>query len=262
VDRRTFLAAAAAGVVAIACSDGGNSSSARTATTATPPTSGGTSPPPSSTSPSRTTAPPSRAQFVDQGPHGANRVALTFHTNGDLGLAQQLLDTVAARNVVITAFIVGEWLEANPSWGKKLLDGGHELANHTYTHPNFYSLSPDAMRDEIMRCRDVIARVTDVAPTFFRPSGTDDGTASPPEVVLDIAGALGYHTVLGFDVDPLDYQDPGADAVAQRTLATVSPGAIVSMHFGHAGTVAALPTILDGLARKNLTPVTASRLLA
>src|SRR5262249_13243717 len=139
MDRRTFLAAAAAGVVAIACSDRGNTSSAKSATTAMPPTSGGTSPPPSaSTAPSRTTVPASRARFVDEGPHNANRVALTFHTNGDLGLAQHLLDTVSARNVVITAFIVGEWLEANPSWGKKLLDGGHELANHTYTHPNFY----------------------------------------------------------------------------------------------------------------------------
>ena len=66
--------------------------------------------------------------------------------------------------------------------------------------------------------------------------------------MLDVAGEAGYRTVLGFDVDPHDYEDPGADAVAQRTLAAVGPGSIVSLHFGHPGTIAALPAILDGLA--------------
>ena len=68
--------------------------------------------------------------------------------------------------------------------------------------------------------------------------------------------------MLGFDVDPLDYTDPGADAVATRTLAQVGPGSIVSLHFGHPGTIAAMPRILDGLDAKKLTPVTASKLLA
>jgi len=198
---------------------------------------------------------------VSTGPHDAPRVALTFHTNGDLGLVQQLLDTLSARRVVATTFIVGDWLDANPTFAKKIVDGGHELANHTYTHPSFLSLSEDAMRDEIVRCRDVITRLTGAPPTFFRPSGTDDGTAPPPQAVLDVAGAAGYPTVLGFDVDPLDYQDPGATAVTQRTLSTVGRGSIVSLHFGHAGTVAAMPAILDGLAAKGLTPVTASKLL-
>jgi peptidoglycan/xylan/chitin deacetylase (PgdA/CDA1 family) len=67
--------------------------------------------------------------------------------------------------------------------------------------------------------------------------------------------------VLGFDVDPFDYQDPGAETVAQRTLAAVRPGAIVSLHFGHPGTIAALPAILDGLDARGLTPVTASAVL-
>jgi len=97
---------------------------------------------------------------------------------------------------------------------------------------------------------------------FFRPSGTDDGTSAPPEIVLELAGRAGYPAVLGFDVDPLDYDDPGSDLVVQRTLATVGPGAIVSLHFGHSGTVQALPAILDGLDRRGLEPVTASTLLA
>ena len=73
---------------------------------------------------------------------------------------------------------------------------------------------------------------------------------SPGEQVLQVAAEAGYPTVLGFDVDPLDYDDPGADVVVERTLASVAAGSIVSLHFGHAGTVDALPAILDGIEQQ------------
>jgi peptidoglycan/xylan/chitin deacetylase (PgdA/CDA1 family) len=233
VDRRTFLLATTASLAALACSKQRD----------------------------RAQAPPTRAQFVDSGPSTRNRVALTFHTNGDLGLAQELVDALAPRDVAVTCFVVGDWLDANPAWATKLLDAGHELANHTYTHPAFLTLSSDAMLDEIVRCRDTLTRLGGAPGAFFRPSGTDDGSVAPPDVVLDLAADAGYRTVLGFDVDPLDYEDPGSDAVAQRTLDVVRPGSIVSLHFGHPGTIAAIPAIIDGLDRKRLTAVRASQLL-
>jgi peptidoglycan/xylan/chitin deacetylase (PgdA/CDA1 family) len=262
IPRRAFLGAGlAAGGAALlaACSSGGNSGAAGTTTTAAAAAS--TSSAPGTAQSTATTASPV-ARFVDHGPDTKPRVALTLHTNGDLGLVGQLLDLFAARQTVITAFIVGNWLEANPSWGKRIVDGGHEIANHTYTHPSFLTLSPQAMFDEITKCRDVLASTTGTPGTLFRPSGTDDGTAALPDVVLQVAAQAGYPTVLGFDVDPLDYEDPGPDAVTQRTLTAVKAGSIVSLHFGHAGTVAAMPAILDGLAQRDLTPVTASKLLA
>ena len=240
IGRRAFLAAGALAVVA-ACGSGDDTSGAPTSTA-----------PPASTGP---------ASFVDHVGTTRPRVALTFHTDGDVALAAEMLDVLAAREVVMTAFVVGEWLEANPSWGRRLVDAGHEVANHTYTHPSFLSLPPLGMIDEVLRARDVLERDAGVPGTLFRPSGTDDGTAPPPPGVLEIAARAGYPTVLGFDVDPFDYEDPGADAVAGRTLAAVAPGAIVSLHFGHAGTVAALPAILDGLDGRGLRPVTASALL-
>jgi peptidoglycan/xylan/chitin deacetylase (PgdA/CDA1 family) len=267
--RRSFLAGAvlAVGGLAAACSDGGGASGSAATTGPTAPTA-----PTAPTNPPTTTAPapsptapvpavPQAARFVVSGPTTRNRVALTFHTNGDLDLASQLLAVLAARRVHVTAFVVGNWLDTNPDWAKRLVDDGHELANHTYTHPTFGTLSPDAMTDEIVRCRDLLARVSGSGGKYFRPSGTDDGTTSPGPTVLDVAGRAGYPVVLGFDVDPLDYDDPGADAVAQRTLATVRAGSIVSLHFGHPGTIAALPAILDGLDQKGLQPGTVSALL-
>ncbi len=116
------------------------------------------------------------ARFVVSGPPDHRRVALTFHTNGDLDLADQLLDVLASRHVRMTSFIVGNWLEANPDMATRIADGGHEFANHTYTHPTFGQLSRDAMLDEIVQCRDVLTRLTGGAGAAFRPSGTDDGT--------------------------------------------------------------------------------------
>ena len=168
---------------------------------------------------------------------------------------------LADRRVHVTTFIVGNWLDANPDMAARIADGGHEFANHTYTHPTFGDLSRDAMLDEIVRCRDVLTRLTGEPGAYFRPSGTDDGTTSPGEQVLMVAAEAGYATVLGFDVDPLDYDDPGADVVVQRTLASVAAGSIVSLHCGHAGTVDALPAILDGIEQKGLKAGTASALL-
>ncbi|MCX7620468.1 MAG: polysaccharide deacetylase family protein [Acidimicrobiales bacterium] len=206
------------------------------------------------------------ARFVvsgrDDGRRPRSEVALTFHTNGDLRLAQRLLDVAASHEARLTCFIVGSWLEANPSWGRRLLDGGHELANHTFTHPEFAMLSPAAMRSEIVRCRDVLIRLTGDGGRYFRPSGTDDGLARPSDEVMAAASEAGYSVVLGWDVDPYDYKDPGPAAVRDRVLADVQPGSIVSLHFGHVGTVDALDEILGGLAARALRPVTVTEMLS
>jgi len=144
--------------------------------------------------------------------------------------------------------------------GDRLLAGGHELANHSYTHPGFEDLTPTQMQDEIERCRAALDRHAGSPGRWFRPSGTDNGIDSPSAATLAAAGAAGY-TAIGYDVDPVDYRDPGARAVTDRTLEAVVPGSIVSLHMGHQGTIDALPDLLDGLAAKRLTPVSVGTLL-
>lgn len=198
---------------------------------------------------------------MSSGPTDRDEVALTFHTDGDLTLAQRLLDELSSRHVTITAFVVGQWLAQHPDWAEKLLDRGHELSNHTQHHRSFPKLSPSEMDAEIDECRDLLVRLSGSPGAFFRPSGTADGTATPSDAVLAAAGRAGYATVLGFDVDPFDYRDPGTSAVVARTMAGVGAGSIVSLHFGHPGTIAAVGPIVDGIRAKGLTLVTASKLL-
>lgn len=110
---------------------------------------------------------------------------------------------------------------------------------------------------EIQRTADLLERLTGAPGRWFRPSGTPRSTPT----IRAAAGESGYSQCLAYDVDPLDYTDPGAAAVTRRLLDAVRPGSIVSLHLGHAGTVSALPDVLAGLSRKGLRAVTATELL-
>jgi peptidoglycan/xylan/chitin deacetylase (PgdA/CDA1 family) len=155
-------------------------------------------------------------------------------------------------------FAVGTWLDSNPEIGPEIVGAGHELGNHTWSHQQMKQLSAsEATREAVRGARALVASVG-TRGLWFRPSGTQHSTAT----IRAAAHAAGYQRCVSYDVDPEDFRDPGAQAVRDRTLAAARPGSIVSLHFGHAGTVEALPAILAGLAAKGLRPVTLSQLLA
>jgi peptidoglycan/xylan/chitin deacetylase (PgdA/CDA1 family) len=253
MSRRAFLAGAASvAAFAAACGRGRRPGVATSTTTADH---GATTSLPSS-SPDGGIASPAR--FVPNGRRTGTGIALTFHGSGDHGLALQLLAAAAKAQVPITVFAVGQWLDQQPDMARRILDGGHELANHTYTHPALGRVDRAGVANEIRRCRDVLARVSGNGGHWFRPSGIDRPTA----LMLEEAGAAGYATSVGFDVDPHDYQDPGAQAVVSRVGAGLQPGSIVSLHFGHAGTVAAFPDMVSVVRDRGLHPVLVKDLLA
>jgi peptidoglycan/xylan/chitin deacetylase (PgdA/CDA1 family) len=184
-------------------------------------------------------------------------VAFTFHGSGDPALLHDLLGAAATANVPLTIFAVGNWLDANAGLAKTILSGGHELANHTYTHPVLPRLGRQQMATEIVGCRDALTRATGSPGRWFRPSGTP----TPTPAILQEAGRAGYTTVVGYDVDPLDYQDPGADAIVHAVRAGLHPGAIVSLHTGHRGTVTAFASMIAAARERGLRPVRVSDLL-
>jgi peptidoglycan/xylan/chitin deacetylase (PgdA/CDA1 family) len=269
LDRRSFLTLAAAGVatgVLAACGASGDevgSTDAAGPGASDPVASSSASSEPDTTAGTDTgnvTSPDTVGTWVVRGPSDTDHVALTFHTDGPTSMVTAVLDLVEERDLVITTFIVGSWLASNPAMGRRIVDGGHDIANHTTTHPSFESLTPAQMATEIEGCRATLEQATGTPGRWFRPSGTDNGIDSPSAAALAAAGEAGY-TVIGYDIDPLDYKDPGAKAVTDRTLAETVGGSIVSLHMGHQGTIDALPAILDGLEAKGLKPVSLSTLL-
>lgn len=206
---------------------------------------------------STTPVPRGPAAFVRHGDRSRNEVALTFHTNGDPVLVTRLADALATASVPATLFVIGEWAAGQPALMRRLVADGHELANHTWSHPSLTALSRDAMVEEIVRCRDTLAAFAAGPVRYFRPSAID----VPTDAILDAAGSAGYAVSLGYDVDPLDYTDPGPASIVEAAAAELDRGSIISLHTGHADTITALPGLLALLRSRGLKPVTCSTLL-
>lgn len=271
VERRSLLrnlsraaAAGAAGSVLAACSGGGTGSSARTgaAGAATPTTgrpTGPATPDPASTT--ATTGVPGLApdlpEQIRNGPRDRPMVALTFHGQGDPALAEEVLATAEDTGARLTVLAVGTWLDAYPQTARRIIAGGHDLGNHTQHHTDISAMDAAGAYREIEDCAQRLRQLTGSIGTWFRPSQA--ALATP--LVRREARRAGYRHCLSYDVDSLDYTDPGPAAVRRTVLAAARPGSVVSMHLGHPGTLSALPGILDGLHRRGLRAVTATELL-
>ena len=197
------------------------------------------------------------ATYVAQGPTTVNNVALTFHLGGDATLVAELLDLLKTTGTTSTLFAIGDWLTANPRLGHRAVDDGHELGNHTKSHKSMLKLSRAGVHDEIVGGGEALVPFIGSIGKWFRPSGTD----VPNDIILEEAGLAGYPVSVGYDIDSLDYTEPGASTVVARVTKQLHPGAIVSLHFGHRDTIDAMPKILDLLTTAGLTPVTVSALL-
>jgi peptidoglycan/xylan/chitin deacetylase (PgdA/CDA1 family) len=225
-------------------------------------TSGATTAPTATTvAPATTTAPPSEngapAKFINHGSRDSGKVALTFHAAGDPGRAGALLDLLKRSGTPVTVFAVGSWVQANPKLMARIVADGHELANHTWSHGAMRTMSSSTLLSEISQAADAIKAVNGSAGHWFRPSQIE----VPTDAILAAAGKAGYGVSVGYDLDSLDFQDPGAAAVRKNVIDNVQAGNIVSLHFDHQNTIDALPAIIDHLKAKNLAPVTVSGLL-
>ncbi|MER5538141.1 polysaccharide deacetylase family protein [Streptomyces mirabilis] len=201
---------------------------------------------------------PQQPAEITHGPRDRPRVALTFHGQGDPAVAKALLGEAEKAGARVTVLAVGSWLDEHPDIARRILDGGHDLGNHTLRHLAINAMSEADAEAEIRGCADRLRRLTGSIGTWFRPSRTPTASA----LVTGVARRVGYPHVLSYDVDSLDYTSPGATAVTRQVIGGVRDGSVVSLHFGYADTVAALPAVLEELGRRGLRAVTTTELLS
>lgn len=194
---------------------------------------------------------------IGHGPRGRPDVALTFHGNGDPAIAKAVLAEAERGGARVTVLAIGAWLDAHPEMARRILDGGHELGNHTQRHLAINTMPEEEAYAEITGCADRLKRLTGSIGTWFRPSQTQYATP----LVRKLAQRAGYPHVLSYDVDSLDFTSPGAAAVIRTVIGTIQGGSVVSLHFGYADTVDAMPPLLEELARRKLRAVTTTELL-
>ncbi|MFE2033395.1 polysaccharide deacetylase family protein [Streptomyces scopuliridis] len=272
IDRRSALragaGAAVAGALATGCTDsapatpaGSASGPARGTDPGSPagPSAGAS---PGNGRPAARTAPaprrfPGQPAEIAHGPRDRARVALTFHGQGDPATATAVLAEAERAGARITVLAVGGWLDEHPALARRILDGGHDLGNHTLHHIDISELDEAAAYAEITGCAQRLRRLTGSIGSWFRPSRTQHATP----LVQRLARKAGYPHVLSYDVDSLDFTSPGAAAVTRTVTGQIRNGSVVSLHFGYADTVAALPALLDALERRGLRAVTTTELL-
>ncbi len=185
------------------------------------------------------------------------QVALTFHGAGDPALVQKLLAIFKSTSTPVSVFAIGKWLQGYPAVAKQMLDAGYDLGNHTMNHYQMKTLSAKQVDAEIAGCATELKKLIGNHGKWFRPSGTQYSNA----IIRKAALQYGYNQCIAYDVDSHDYQDVGKRIVLSDISKSIKNGSIVSLHFGHQDTIDAMPTLLENLHTKGLTPVTLTTLL-
>lgn len=168
---------------------------------------------------------------------------------------QQLIDILNKYNVKTTFFVVGGWVDKYPESVKALHDAGHEIMNHSNTHPHMTQLSVEKMKEEISKCDEKIKAITGVKPFLFRPPYGDYN-----DKVVKTCREMGYYTIQ-WDVDSLDWKELGPESIIERVTKRIKPGSIVLFHNAAKDTPAALPVILERLQKEGYNIVPISQLI-
>jgi len=180
---------------------------------------------------------------------GPKSVALTFDDGPNPGFTDRLLDVLKAKHVHATFFDVGRMAAAYPDLVRRELKEGHNVEDHSWSHPMLAHRSDSSARDELQRTRDLLDALG-ANVTLFRPP-----YGSYTRSTVDIASSLGMRTVV-WSADPSDYRRPPVGTLVARVLSQVHPGVIVLMHDGggdRSNTIAALPIIIDTLRAQGYT---------
>ena len=183
-------------------------------------------------------------------------IAMTFDDGPSAVLTPKLLDILAAHHIKATFFVLGEMVAEHPEILARAAREGHEIANHSWSHPNLAKMSQEGVRSQLQRTDDEIKSATGKRPTLFRPPY---GSTTEREKRW-IHDEFAYDVIL-WDVDPLDWKRPGPAVVRNRILKETRPGSIVLSHDIHPGTIDAMPSTFDELEAKGFKFVTVSELL-
>lgn len=197
-------------------------------------------------------------------------IAMTFDDGPSATLTPKLLDLLKAKGIKATFFVVGQNAADHPEILRRAIAEGHEIGNHTWTHPVLSKMSDEAVRSELQRTQDAIVAAIGKKPTLMRPPYGAITKAQKDWIHKE----FGYEIIL-WDVDPNDWKIIKGETAAERTARVenvilngdkegpgVHSGAIILSHDIHATTVDAMPDTFDKLLAKGFKFVTVPQLIA
>ncbi len=195
---------------------------------------------------------------IVHGDPNTGMVALTFDAGAEAGTAApRVIQALHDRGVKATFFLSGNWVRKYPEMAEQIKEDGHEIANHSLTHPDLTRLADNQIVFELDYTDQVVWDTVGVhtRPYFRPPFGARNAR------VLDVAAASGFRSVY-WTLDSADWVTRAtAGAVAEKVLRFAQPGDIVVEHVASDATAEALPTILDVFEERGWRVGTVSEVL-
>ncbi|MFC7583325.1 polysaccharide deacetylase family protein [Nonomuraea antimicrobica] len=178
-------------------------------------------------------------------------IALTFD-DGPGKYAGTLLDTLKKYDAKATFFLEGQYVKSRPAYVKRMAAEGHELGNHSYSHPDFTKIEAGAVKNEIQKTQDAVKKAAGVEPKLLRPPyGMADLATS------DVAAEFGMPMIL-WTAGSQDWSSKNVEAIQKQTLAVAKPNGIILMHDWVKQTVDGMPALIKTLKNKGYHLVTVS----
>ena len=202
-----------------------------------------------------------RNEITWEVPTSEKVIALTFDDGPDPADTPAILDLLREYNARATFFVIGKRVKQFPELVLQEVMEGHEIANHTYSHPSYHRrVSMDKIVSEMEQAEEIIVQVTGQKPRLFRPPG---GYYS--EQIVRAAKKYKYQVILwSWHQDTEDWNTPGVHKIVENVLRNARNGDIILFHDyvkGATQTVDALGIILPELSRRGFRFVTVSELL-
>jgi peptidoglycan-N-acetylglucosamine deacetylase len=184
-------------------------------------------------------------------------IAITFDDGPHPDLTPRLLDMLKERGIKATFFVVGTNVEEYPAIVARMAAEGHEVANHSWSHPTLTKLGFESFRKQIENTNEAIAKVTGKRPVLMRPpyGATNAGLNKR------LNEQFGLKVIL-WSVDARDWKYRNSNRVYNWIIQNTRPGSIILAHDIHGTTVAAMPATLDSLLAKGYKFATVSELIA
>lgn len=192
-----------------------------------------------------------------QGSSGSGMIALTFDAGASPKPTPSILRTLKHYGVHSTFFLTGRWMESNPGLTREIAEDGHEISNHSYSHPDFTKLDDTHIHEQLEKTEQIAEDTAGISTKpFFRPPYGARNTH-----VRTVAAEEGYQSVF-WSVDSWDAFKKGITPaeIKDRVLSKAKGGSIVLMHCGSAATAEALPSIIEELRARGYRLVTVSEL--
>ncbi|MBV7503721.1 polysaccharide deacetylase family protein [Bacillus sp. sid0103] len=167
----------------------------------------------------------------------------------------QMLATLKRHNISVSFFLEGNWVKKNPDLAKMIVSSGHEVGNHSYSHPDMKQLTAERAREQIVKTNEIIEAATGEKCVWFAPP-----SGSYRDETVKVADELNMLTVM-WTVDTVDWRKPSPDVLIARVMSKIDNGSMVLMHPTES-TAKSLDRLITQIKQKNLKIGTVSELMS